>query len=133
MADSPVILTIDVTATELAEIDVLIDQGVVHSREDFLNRAVRQELERNRAIIQTVSAEEPHGKSLDTLVGSYTYTDQDILDQLKQGTRSKLFIIGHLNLSKITNEANLFKAIKTITVVGKLTASPTVVAHYQGS
>ncbi|WP_125583913.1 hypothetical protein [Levilactobacillus cerevisiae] len=133
MADSPVILTIDVTATELAEIDVLIDQGVVHSREDFLNRAVRQELERNRAIIQTVSAEEPHGKSLDTLVGSYTYTDQDILEQLKQGTRSKLFIIGHLNLSKITNEGNLFKAIKTITVVGKLTASPTVVAHYQGS
>jgi len=119
------------SATELAQIDLLIDQGIVHSRTEFIQRAIKQELLANRAIIQTVNAETFHGRLLETLVGNYTYTDQDINDRLRRKGASQLFIVGRLDLTQIRQEDNLFRAIKSLTVVGKLVASATIQAHYE--
>ncbi|WP_203638822.1 hypothetical protein [Levilactobacillus wangkuiensis] len=119
------------SATELAQIDLLIDQGIVHSRTEFIQRAIKQELLANRAIIQTVNAETFHGRSLETLVGNYTYTDEDINDRLRRKGASQLFIVGRLDLTQIRQEDNLFRAIKSLTVVGKLVASASIQAHYE--
>jgi len=124
-------ISANLSPVDVGYIDLLVKQGAFTSRTDFLHEAIRKELEENQAVIQATMNPAAHSNSLETLIGSYTFTDADILKRLKDGERSKLLVVGKLNLLGVNNLASLLATLKSITVFGKLEASPDVVAHYK--
>jgi len=124
-------ISANLSPVDVGYIDLLVKQGAFTSRTDFLHEAIRRELEENQAVIQATMKPAAHSNSLETLIGSYTLTDGDILKRLKDGERSRLLVVGKLNLLGVKNTASLFATLKAITVFGKLEASPDVVAHYK--
>lgn len=131
MNESQSKISANLSPVDVGYIDLLVKQGSFTSRTDFLHEAIRKELEENQAVIQATMNPVAHSNSLETLIGSYTLTDTDILKRLKDGERSKLLVVGKLNLLGVNNLASLFATLKSITVFGKLEASPDVVAHYK--
>ncbi|AKP64974.1 hypothetical protein FC99_GL002143 [Levilactobacillus koreensis JCM 16448] len=131
MNESQSKISANLSPVDVGYIDLLVKQGSFTSRTDFLHEAIRKELEENQAVIQATVNPAAHSNSLETLIGSYTFTDADILKRLKDGERSKLLVVGKLNLLGVNNLASLFATLKSITVFGKLEASPDVVAHYK--
>ncbi|WP_143462526.1 hypothetical protein [Levilactobacillus enshiensis] len=131
MNESQSKISANISPVDVGYIDLLVKQGAFTSRTDFLHEAIRKELDENQAVIQATIQPTTHSNSLETLVGSYTYTDADIQKRLKNGERSTLIVIGKLNLLGVTNTTTLFAALKTITVFGKFTANPDVIAHYK--
>ena len=131
MNESQSKISANLSPVDVGYIDLLVKQGAFTSRTDFLHEAIRRELEENQAVIQATMKPAAHSNSLETLIGNYTFTDADILKRLKDGERSKLLVVGKLNLLGVKNSASLFATLKAITVFGKLEASPDVVAHYK--
>ncbi|WP_203642654.1 hypothetical protein [Levilactobacillus andaensis] len=131
MNESQSKISANLSPVDVGYIDLLVKQGAFTSRTDFLHEAIRRELEENQAVIQDTMQPAAHSNSLETLIGSYAFTDADILKRLKDGERSRLLVVGKLNLLGVKNTASLFATLKAITVFGKLEASPDVVAHYK--
>ncbi|MCL2857206.1 MAG: hypothetical protein FWE19_05735 [Oscillospiraceae bacterium] len=127
-------LTINLGVVDLAQVDVLVEQGLYSNRSDLIRSAIRKELEahqknieealRASAIIGYVGTN-PTGIFS---VGICCVSKADLEEAYQEldGQKFKISVIGMLKLdSKIS--AELFaKTVSRVTVRGKLVATPEI-------
>jgi len=123
-------LTINLGVVELAQIDILVEQGIYSNRTDLIRTAVRKQLEAHeekiaRAITPTSGAKSNTGI---WNVG-ITYLDAHSLTEAFEDNGDKPFKISVIGMLKISDDisAELFKkTVKRVSVRGKLIASPEI-------
>lgn len=129
--------SINLSPVDAGYIDILVTKGLFASRTEFMNYAIKKELEHHELAIDGFVAEQEHQQATqhggELLIGSYRYDDAEILKLFQQHLVYKqLIVVGLLNLTAVTDQAALFRQIQAIHVFGKFSASPTVLAHYRG-
>ena len=122
-------ITINLGVVELAQIDVLVEQGIYSNRSDFIRTAIRKQLEANEKNVQFnlshMSSPLPElgGIKQVTIVGIYKIGKSELEKTARDGQKMSLSVIGMLSFDKsITPE--LFKeTVESVAIKGKLVAS----------
>ena len=123
MANETEKLTVNLGIVELAQIDVLVEQGIYSNRSDFIRTSVRNHLEVNRDRIENRLTPVSGKKSWMWGIGIYSLTKKDIENLAAENGKLNISVIGMLVIDK-NIDAKLFEDIaENIIVRGKLVAS----------
>ena len=125
-------VSVNVNTSTLSEIDLLVDNGYYSNRSDFINQAVRAELQRQQSTTDRLirreekAAEDEHG----WFIGIYGITAKDVEDMHRDGECTDVTGYGLLIIHEGCDEEKLFQVVKSISVRGRVKASARVKAHY---
>ena len=140
MANETEKLTINLGVVELAQVDVLVEQGIYSSRSDFIRTAVRNHLKDYNEKIERQLTPVGSSKALWTggigIISIPKSTLEELVVKCKQQEEKTgiLFGISKLNISVIGMlifskdiSAELFeKTVAKVSIRGKLIASPEI-------
>ena len=132
-------ITINLGVVDLAQIDVLVEQGIYANRSDFIRIAIRKQLEANEKNVQfnlsrmsspLLLATSVENKKI-TIVGICRIGKGELEALLREGQKMSVAVVGMLSFDKaITPE--LFQAtVERVAIKGKLVASPEIKAIVQ--
>lgn len=113
-------ITINLGPVDLGRIDILVEQGLYSNRTDLIRTAIRNQLDRHEAVIESHV-----GKWLFT-VGSETISRSTLLSMKEQGKQMTLRVIGMLRLADDIDPELARETIKLIRVRGRFHATPEV-------
>ena len=125
-------VSVSINTATLSTIDLLVDNGYYSNRSDFINQAVRAELQRQQSTTDRLirreekAAEDEHG----WFIGIYGITARDVEEMHAQGESGDVTGYGLLIIDADCNEEKLFQVVKSISVRGRVKASARVKAHY---
>lgn len=105
-------ITINMGPVDLGRLDVLVEQGVYTNRTDAIRTAIRNLLDHHETVISEVSVRRS------SVLGALILNREDLLKQVRQGTRLSINIIGLLSLSNDIDAQLALDAIESICVRG---------------
>ena len=125
-------LTINLGVVELAQIDVLVEQGIYSNRSDLIRTAVRKELEAHQKNIEeALRASAIVGYVGTNPTGIFSvgicYVSKADLEEAYQeldGKKFKISVIGMLKLDSEISTELFVKTVSRVIVRGKLVATP---------
>lgn len=118
-------LSLNLGVVELAQIDVLVEQGIYSNRSDFIRTAVRKELElQKKKIERQFSLLGLNNKNWRFTLGVFICTKR-LLEQWAAGDGDKLSltVVGMFVVEKDVSLELFESAIDNITIRGKIVAS----------
>jgi len=117
-------LTINLGAVELAQIDVLVEQGLYSNRSDFIRTAIRKDLEGQREKIERQLKPLASKQEWETVIG-IGGVDKTVLEEWAAAGNEKMNIsgIGVFIVPKDISVELFEKAVGKCIVRGKLVAS----------
>ena len=126
---------VNLTPTELGQIDLLIERGLYDSRSDFLRTAGRKQLENYAADIQQF-LEPAHlqvedSTSLMWALGISGLTKGEIDDLIAKRRKIHIRVIGMFTISDKATVEEIRQVVESCKVRGKLVASPEIKAALQ--
>ena len=120
-------LTINLGVVEMAQIDVLVEQGIYSNRSDFIRTAIRKQLEINEEKIERAITPVTGAKPTTGVRGvGIVYLDKGGLKEAFEDNGERPFKISVVGMLKISNDvsAELFKkTVARVNIRGKLVAS----------
>ena len=124
-------LTINLGVVELAQIDVLVEQGIYSNRSDLIRTSVRKELEAHQKNIEEALRASAIVGYVGTnptgifSVGICCISKADLEEAYQEldGKKFKISVIGMLKLDREIRTELLAKTVSRVTVRGKLVAS----------
>ena len=125
-------VSVNINTSTLSAIDLLVDNGYYSNRSDFINQAVRAELQRQQSVTEHIvrrneqKAESEHG----WFIGIYGITARDVEDMLRKGEQVDVTGYGLLVIHEECDEEKLFQVVRSIAVRGRVKASKRVKEHY---
>ena len=125
-------VSVNVNTSTLSEIDLLVDNGYYSNRSDFINQAVRAELQRQQSITDHIvrrneqKAESAYG----WFIGIYGITARDVEEMHAACEQVDVNGYGLLIIHEGCDEEKLFQVVRSINVRGRVKASAGVKAHY---
>lgn len=125
-------VSVSINTATLSTIDLLVDNGYYSNRSDFINQAVRAELQRQQSTTDRLirreekAAKDEHG----WFIGIYGITARDVEEMHAQGESGDVTGYGLLIIDADCNEEKLFQVVMSISVRGRVKASARVKAHY---
>ena len=125
-------VSVNVNTSTLSQIDLLVDNGYYSNRSDFINQALRSELQRQQSAIDHIirrserEAEDEYG----WFIGIFGITAKMIEESYAKGESMDMRGYGLLIIHEGCDEEKLFQVIRSIDVRGRVKASPAVKAHY---
>jgi Arc/MetJ-type ribon-helix-helix transcriptional regulator len=125
-------VSVNINTATLSSIDLLVDNGYYSNRSDFINQAVRAELQRQQSVTERIirreekAAEDEYGWFL----GIFGITPKMVEDSFAKGECMDMTGYGLLIIHEGCDEEKLFQVIKSIRVRGRVKASASVKAHY---
>lgn len=116
-------ITLNLGVVELAQIDVLVEQGIYSNRSDFMRTAVRKHLEEHKEKIELSLTPIVKKEDLIKTIGILTITRKSLETILKENKKLNLSVIGMLIFD--TNiSAKLFEnTVESVLIRGKLVSS----------
>ena len=125
-------VSVNINTSTLSAIDLLVDNGYYSNRSDFINQAVRSELQRQQSTVDHIIRrnEQKTGQEHDWFIGIYGITARDVEEMYAQGESTDITGYGLLIIHEGCDEEKLFQAVKSIRVRGRVKASAGVKAHY---
>ena len=125
-------VSVNINTSTLSAIDLLVDNGYYSNRSDFINQAVRSELQRQQSTVDHIIRrnEQKTGQEHDWFIGIYGLTARDVEEMYAQGESTDITGYGLLIIHEGCDEEKLFQAVKSIRVRGRVKASAGVKAHY---
>jgi Arc/MetJ-type ribon-helix-helix transcriptional regulator len=115
-------VSFNISVVDLGQVDLLIEQGFYSSRTDFLVAAVRSCLHTHAATVQQAVAH----RSM--TLGIAIYSRKSLEEIVAAGRQLELRVVGVLEIAKDVTPELARAAIKSVSVFGKLRASPEVTA-----
>lgn len=115
-------ISFNISAVDLGQIDLLVEQGFYSSRTDFLVAAVRNLLQTHAQVVQKAVE-----RRLMTL-GVAIYGREDLERRVAAGERLDLRVVGVLKIEDDVSPELARAAIRSVSVFGKLRARPEVAA-----
>ena len=125
-------VSVNINTSTLSSIDLLVDNGYYSNRSDFINQAVRAELQRQQSITEHIvrrneqKAENEH----DWFIGIYGITAKDVEEMFRDGECTDVTGYGLLIIHEGCDEEKLFQVVRSISVRGRVKASASIKAHY---
>lgn len=125
-------VSVNINTATLSSIDLLVDNGHYSNRSDFINQAVRAELQRQQAVTERIirrtekAAEDEYG----WFIGVFGITPRMIEDAFRKEETMDMQGYGLLIIHEGCDEEKLFRVVKSINVRGRVKASDSIKAHY---
>ena len=113
-------LTVNMGFVDLGHIDLLVGDGFYSNRSDFIRTAVRNQLDRHAAFVSKSVAR----RSLD--LGFRHYGRADLEDAQARNAPLDINVLGLASIAPDVTPELARAAIRTVTVLGVLHASPEV-------
>jgi len=123
-------LTINLGVVELAQIDVLVEQGIYSNRSDLIRTAVRKQLEIHEEKIERTVTPSTNAKSSANIWGvGIIYLSKNTLQEAFEDNGNKPIKVDVVGMLKISDNisAELFKkTVSRVSLRGKLVAPPEI-------
>lgn len=111
---------------DLANVDLLIEQGCYQNRADFFKRAIGTELGAKQEILQTLVDQHVKATNGKISVGIHWLTEQEIDEAITSGTQAQFTVFGMLIIPETIPLTKLQQALASIKVYGSVRASKAV-------
>jgi len=125
-------VSVNINTSTLSNIDLLVDNGYYSNRSDFINQAVRSELQRQQSvtdhIIRRREKEAEDGNSW--FIGIFGVTAKMVEESFHKGESMDVRGYGLLIIHDGCDEEKLYQVIRSIDVRGRVKASAGIRAHY---
>ena len=125
-------VSVNINTATLSSIDLLVDNGHYSNRSDFINQAVRSELQRQQKVTERIirqqekAAEDEYG----WFIGIFGITTKMIEDSFRKEESMDVQGYGLLIIHEGCDEEKLFQVVKSINVRGRVRASASIKKHY---
>ena len=125
-------VSVNINTSTLSSVDLLVDHGYYSNRSDFINQALRRELEYQSRTIERIVEQKSKtvGKDNQWFIGLYGLETAYIQELHAQGKRITLKGYGVLSVSSQVDREMLFQTVESISIKGRTIASPEIKAHY---
>ena len=126
-------VSVNINASTLSSIDLLVDNGYYSNRSDFINQALREGLQKHQSTIDRIidKKEESNRESPDQwFVGVYCLEKQDIEKALQKGREFEVKGYGVLVIENDVEEESMFKVVRAINIKGKVVCKKSIKEHY---
>jgi len=124
-------VSVNLTPTELGQIDLLVEKGLFDSRSDFMRSAARKSLENYASYFQQFLEPEylkEEANDLKWAVGIAGLTKNEVAHLIAKRKKIHIRIIGLFNIAKNISPEEVRQVVLSCKVHGKLTASDEVKA-----
>ena len=121
-------VSVNINPATLSQIDLLVDKGYYSNRSDFINQALRDELQKYASVFEQVKQEKEVGETW--FLGISNLDNRTLQNAKAQGKTFPVAGYGVLVLDENIDEELLFEVVETIKVRGKVICSPAVRTHY---
>ena len=116
-------LTINLGVVELAQIDVLVEQGLYSNRSDFIRTAVRKQLEINKESIDLSFARiASKNDSAKTVIGICRISKKELEKLASHNEKTSINVIGMLIVDSGIGAELFENTVHSVTLRGKLAA-----------
>jgi Arc/MetJ-type ribon-helix-helix transcriptional regulator len=116
-------LTVNLGVVELAQIDVLVGQGIYANRSDFIRTSIRKHLETYKEKIEQ-SLEPLSGKShVSKAIGIFHISKKELEKIAANNDKINISVIGMLIIDASVSAELFERAVESVTLRGKLVAS----------
>ena len=121
-------LTVNLGLVELAQIDVLVEQGIYSNRSDLIRTAVRKQLELDKSYIEQSLLLNAGIYEHVKIIGIGVITKSFLEEFHSEGKKIDITTIGMLTISSNIEPQLFSQTVGKVTVKGKLRASPEIKA-----
>jgi len=125
-------VSVNINASTLSNIDLLVDNGYYSNRSDFINQALRDSLQQHQSTLDRIidrNTEKARGGD-SWFLGIYGITRRDIEESYHAGESYSIRGYGVLIIDADCPEEMVYSVIKGIQVKGKVSCSAAVRQHY---
>jgi len=125
-------VSVNINTSTLSSIDLLVDNGYYSNRSDFINQAVRSELQRQERITERIIRREEKAAEdeYSWFLGIFAVTPKMVEESFAKGECMDVTGYGLLIIHDGCDEEKLFSVIKSINVRGRVKASANIKKHY---
>lgn len=125
-------VSVNINTSTLSAIDLLVDNGYYSNRSDFINQALRAELQRQQSVTERLirRSEQEAENENSWFIGIFGVTARMIEESFAKGETMDVKGYGLLIIHEGCDEEKLFQVIRSIQVRGRVKASAAVKAHY---
>jgi len=125
-------VSVNINTSTLSSIDLLVDNGYYSNRSDFINQAVRAELQRQDRVTERIIRREERAAEdeYSWFLGIFGITPKMVEDSFAKGETMDVTGYGLLIIHEGCDEEKLFSVIRSINVRGRVKASEHVKKHY---
>lgn len=125
-------VSVNINTSTLSSIDLLVDNGYYSNRSDFINQAVRAELQRQQSVTERLIRrnEREAEDEYSWFLGIFGVTPRMIEESHAKGECMDVTGYGLLIIHEGCDEEKLFQVVKTINVRGRVKASDRIKKHY---
>lgn len=124
-------VSVNINTSTLSSIDLLVDHGYYSNRSDFINQALRSELQRQQSTIdRLIRHEESRSKEKQWFIGVAGLTKREIAQMAAEGERVSITGYGLFTIPADCDEEQLFAVVESISVHGRVNAPERVKKHY---
>ncbi|MBP1045492.1 ribbon-helix-helix protein, CopG family [Enterococcus sp. BWM-S5] len=116
-------LTINLGVVELAQIDVLVEQGIYSNRSDLIRTAVRKQLEVHSERIDQQLLPVSTKKEWTKTVGILSLSKKNLEKLAEDNEKISVSVIGMLIIDQKVNRELFEKTVDDVLIRGKLVAS----------
>ena len=123
-------LTINLGVVELAQIDVLAEQGIYSNRSDFIRTAIRKQLENYKEKIEQSFSSFPKKDNTIVTIGIMKVSKKMLEKYTKENDKVNIHVIGMLIIASDITPELFINAIENIDIKGKLIASEEIMSVF---
>ncbi len=125
-------VSVNINTSTLSSIDLLVDNGYYSNRSDFINQAVRAELQRQQSVVDHIVRRNEQKAESDGswFIGIYGILAKDVEEMYRNGEQVDVKGYGLLIINEDCDREKLFQAIKSINVRGRVKAANDIKEHY---
>jgi len=116
-------LTVNLGVVELAQIDVLVEQGLYSNRSDFIRTSIRKCLEPHKEGVERFISPIVSKQNMLKGVGILRVSKKDLESLAKENKRLDISVVGMLIIDDKVSVELFEKAVERVTLRGKLVAS----------
>lgn len=111
-------ITVNLPAVDLGKIDYLVEQGFYNTRTECIRTAIKNEIDKNAFVIDSVIQEESEKEGSYFAMGVIHIGRKELENYVKQNKRVTVFAIGMCFLSKDIDLSLAKKTISSFKVYG---------------
>ena len=127
-------VSVNINASTLSSIDLLVDNGYYSNRSDFINQALREGLQKHQNTIDRIVDKKIQLNDIGPnqwFIGVYGLDKHDVEKAEIQGREININGYGVLIIDNDIDEELLFKVVSTIKVKGKVVCKKSIKEHYK--
>ena len=126
-------VSVNINASTLSEIDLLVDHGYYSNRSDFINQALRESLRAQQATISRINQKQEEAsvhKHWQWFLGLSGLTNGELEEMRRKNQKTMVRGYGVFMLEEDIDRALLYEVVTEIAVRGRVMAPADVKAHY---